>query len=423
MISRIQNCYDSHAHFLATGQIASGLKLQDLKSAADVQFIEMKPEFFRHDWLTGFGWDHHKWPNGRLPTKQELDTQFSEFPVFFSRIDGHTSWVNSIALKKFEDLGAKFDQSGILTEQEHAKALSLLPDYDSEQTKSFFKIAQNIFNRGGFTHIRDLSMNLSQWKILFEMSHDKALTVCVDSFVTAQSLHDLDRVMQEISEMKKLNSPFLKVHGVKIFVDGSLGSRTAYLSEPYVGTETSGQLLWSEEDIKFVLRTVWQKGLDVAVHTIGDQAAHRMVIAAREVSVEGILGRLHLEHVEILRPETIHLLKPLHVTCYLQPCHWLSDQAWLFDILPIALQRHVFPWELLRKNKIPFYFGSDSPIAEPNLLTTYKALRESAVKGVAELHDDWKRYHAHPDVKWTNSWTEFSEERIVQVFFSDNPLL
>lgn len=424
MLERILNCYDSHTHFLATGQIASGLGLQSLKSPEDVGSVVLKPHFYRGDWLTGFGWDQNKWPSGEFPQAKILDHFFPDKPVLFSRVDGHASWVNSFAIRELQKKGLKLSDasSGILLEQDHIQALSLLPDFSDLQIKNFLEESQKIFNRAGFTHVRDLSMDLKTWKSLVHLYEQKNLTVCLESFITAEGLHFLDSALQQVKEIKNIPCSQLRLIGIKFFVDGSLGSKTAYLSENYLNTLHAGQIMWVYAELVEAFSKVWSAGYDVAVHCIGDQCAHLVVQAAREVSAKGVLGRLHLEHVEILRPETVQMMKPLHVTCYMQPCHWTSDHQWLPQILSKALHKNIFQWELLRKNKIPFFFGSDSPIEKPSLFENQKALQKSAQAGVPSLQGDWKFYHSHPDKKWTRSWTEFEEEQIKQVYFNEVPL-
>lgn len=438
VIEKIISCYDSHTHFWATGQVAEGLKLNHLRSVDEIKTIEIKRNHYRSNWIVGFGWNHNNWPESKLPNKKILDESFVGTPVFLTRVDGHASWINSQAISELKKLGYDFDSdpdggiierdaagepTGILFDQAHIKALMLLPDYSSVQHQSFFKTAQTIFNQAGFTHIRDLSMNLSFWQILKQMEDNKNLTVCLEAFVIVESLNDFDRVLKEIEHIKKESSQQLRLQGVKIFIDGSLGSKTAFLSQNYLQNNNNGILIWSFENIKELIRRSWLAGQQVAIHAIGDQAVHIAVGAAREISAEGILGRLHLEHVQILRPETVLLMKPLHVVCHMQPCHWLSDSKWLKQVIASDLVKNLFQWELLRKNKIPLYFGSDSPIEAPSLFNNKTALIESAERGVPKLNADWKLFHTHPDIKWMNCYTEIENNKIKQVYFNNNALL
>ena len=438
MIEKIINCYDSHTHFWATGQVASGLKLNQLKNVEDVKTLEINEKHYRANWLTGFGWNQNNWPAAGFPHKKILDEIFKQIPVFFSRVDGHASWINSPAIIELKKLGYDFgkdpkggrierdttgEPSGTLFDQAHINALQRLPDFSQEQNQFFLETSQSIFNKAGFTHVRDMSMNLNLWQLLKKMEDRKNLSVCIDAFVTVESLNDLDRVLKEIELIKQNKSEQLRLHGTKIFIDGSLGSKTAYISQNYLGRENNGLLIWSHEEIKELIRRSWQLGLQVAIHTIGDQAVHTAVLAARELAAEGLLGRLHLEHVQLLRPETILMMKPLHITCYMQPCHWLSDSPWLKKTLSADLIKYLFQWELLRKNKIPFYFGSDSPIEVPSLFANKKALIESQKWGVPGISGDWKQYHSHPDSRWMNCFTEIEDDKIKQVYFNNRAIL
>lgn len=438
MFLKIHNAFDSHCHFLGTGQIAAGLSLKNLKSADDVKDLKIQTHHYQENWLVGFGWDQNLWSDTRFPTSATLDKYFPSTPVFFSRVDGHSSWVNTVGLAELKKLGYDFSKdpvggkidrdehgqpTGILFDQAHIHALQKIPYFNEQQQTEFLKLSQKLFNQGGYTHVRDLSMTATQWKLLSRLSEKKELTVCVEGFVTVENLHDLPRALQDIKWMQENPNPHLRIQGVKLFLDGSIGSKTAYLSENYVGENQKGILCWDLADVKTVLAKTWSSQLELAVHTIGDEAVHQMVQIARAVSAEGILGRLHMEHVQVMRPETVQMMKPLHITCHMQPCHWLSDQAWLNEVLTPTMIKNTFQWEALRRNKINLQFGSDSPIEPTSLVLTYKALVDSAKKGWPKLGDDWMKYHSHPDKNWTSSFTEFTDEKIRQVYFQGEPVL
>jgi predicted amidohydrolase YtcJ len=438
MLFRIQNPFDSHCHFLGTGQIAAGLSLKNLTDASDIKELKIEPHHYQQNWLVGFGWDQNLWPEKKFPTKEVLDSTFPNTPVFFSRNDGHCSWINTAAIHELKNLGNDFsldpaggridrdingNPTGILFDQAHIHALQKIPYFSEKQQTEFLKISQSIFNRGGFTHVRDLSMTKTQWQLLSQMAQRKELTICVEGFVTIENLNDLPRALADVQWMKDNPSPLLRIQGIKLFLDGSLGSKTAYLSENYLHTNQKGILCWKMDEVNEVLKHTWMRRLDFAVHTIGDEAVHQMVQVARAVSAEGIVGRMHLEHVQVVRPETIQLMKPLHITCHMQPCHWLSDHNWLADVVSSKILKYSFQWEALRKNKIKLQFGSDSPIESTSLILTEQALIQSAKAKWAKLGDDWKQFHAHPDRNWTNSYTEFTDDKIHQVYFQGEPLI
>ena len=431
------NAYDSHTHFWATGQVSEGLQLNLLTSAEDVAQLQIKPHHKRGEWLVGFGWNQNNWPDSQFPNKFVLDKVFKNQPVFFSRVDGHASWINSAAIEALTQLGYDFSQNpnggviqrnssgeltGILFDQAHINALLMLPNFSDQQNIHFFETSQKIFNKAGFTHVRDMSMNRYFWNLLRQMEDQKKLTVAIDSLMTIESLDQLSASLVEIKKMQADTSEQLKLSGVKIFIDGSLGSKTAYLSENYLNSNQRGLLMWSYEDIRSLIKASWQAGQQVAIHTIGDAAVETAVKAAREVSASGVLGRLHLEHVQLLSAQCIQLMKPLHVTCHLQPCHWLSDSSWLKEALSPNLIKNLFQWQLLKKNKIPFFFGSDSPIEKTSLFDNLKALQQSAQWGVPELVGPWQEHHQYPDSNWCSSKSVFENNEVKQVYFKGNPL-
>ncbi|MBC7752643.1 MAG: amidohydrolase family protein [Moraxellaceae bacterium] len=433
----IKNCYDSHTHFVATGQTSLGLHLQDLKSAADIKNKVILPEYYRGHWINGFGWNQHLWADAKLPTKEILDSLFPDTPVFLSRVDGHASWINSAAVAELKKNNYNFNQdpvggrierdaagnpTGVLFDQAHIQALLKIPSFSTEQTTSHIKESFRIFNQAGFTHIRDLSMDSHVAEILYSLQQKNQQTACIDGFITVENLDDLERGLVDFKKCKAWPNPFLRVHGLKIFLDGSLGSETAFISQNYSGTDQRGLLAWSFEEIKSAIHFCWSHQIEIAFHVIGDAAVEVVVKAAREISAAGILGKLHLEHVQLLRPDIIHLMKPLHVHCHMQPCHWLSDKSWLKDKIG-DLTQYLFQWELLRKNKIPVSFGSDSPIEPSSLIRNIAALKDTELHGIPKLNADFKLFHAHPDWAWTNSKTVFDSEKIHEVHFNGKQII
>lgn len=422
---------------MATGQTSLGLHLQDLKSAHDIKNKIIKPEYYQGHWINGFGWDQHLWPDSKLPTKEILDEIFPNTPVFLSRVDGHASWINSAAIKELkknnydfslDPVGGRIERdssgepTGILFDQAHIQALLKIPFYSVEQTTLQIKESIRLFNQAGFTHVRDLSMNSQVAEILHSLQKKGEQTVCLDGFITVENVDDLQRGLTDFEKCKSFPNPFLRVHGLKVFVDGSLGSETAFLSQPYLGTTNKGMMAWSIEEIRTAIHFCWSRKIEVAFHVIGDAAVEMVVKAAREVSASGILGKLHLEHVQLLRPDVIHMMKPLHVHCHMQPCHWLSDKKWLKNKIG-DLNKYLFQWELLRKNKIPVSFGSDSPIEPTSLIRNLEALKDTELHGIPKLNASFESFHGHPDSAWTNSKTIYDSGKIHEVHFNGQRII
>ncbi|XGC80346.1 amidohydrolase [Bdellovibrio bacteriovorus] len=419
MLLKIPRLYDSHTHFLATGEFSAGLHLGSLKDASDVSSLQLSPNYFRGDWLVGFGWNEKGWDKG--PHKDFLDKAFPNNPVFFARMDGHRSWVNSRAL----DILGVTSKDGILIEKDHLRAWEMLPSFSKEQDRHHILSACQVYNKAGFTHVRDMTCSEHLWNLLVEMGEKNEVTLAIEENCTTHDLNDFDKTLQSAIHMKKAEAPLLRMKGIKLFYDGSLGSQTAFLSKPYNGLNEGprGMTLWELSEVEEVIKKTWAAGLDFSVHTIGDEAAHQMVQLVRKISAQGFVGRFNLEHAQMLRPETIQMMKPLHVRCHMQPCHWLSDRVWLKEKLG-DLYKFVFPWEALRLAQIPMSFGCDSPIEPPSFYRNKQALEESPQAGIRKFTGDLTQVHSHPDSSFaSDSYTVFEEGEIKEMIFNGQKLL
>lgn len=420
MLLKIPRLYDSHAHFIATGEFSHGLRLNHIQSIHDLKAIDTKNTiYFRQNFLVGFGLDLSKWQSIEEVNKSTLDILFPDIPVCFAKNDGHGCFMNSLAL---QHLGIN-SQDGVLQEKEHLAAWDKLPNYSNDQWDNNVKLACEIFNKSGFTHVRDLSCTEDLWSSLIRVSEAGELTLGLEENFTVHYLKDFDKILQLAKYTKEHSNNFVKSKGIKVFYDGSLGSETAYLSEDYLTTPGNrGKTLWDLKDIETMLVKTWEQKLEFSVHTIGDQAAHDIVELARNVSAKGHLGRLNLEHGELIRPETIQMMKPLHVRIHMQPCHWLSDSPWLVKKVGV-LSLHAFPWRALEAAQIPMSFGCDSPVEPTSFVMNLRAVAESAKKGIKPFKKSIEEYHSHPDSKFLDSYTVFDGDQLKEVYFNGRRLI
>lgn len=406
------NAFDSHVHFLATGQVQFELLLQNLTKPSQLKTLLTPHIEYRNNWLIGFGWNENNFEDKEVLNLSLLDQLFPDHPVFLSRVDGHASVLNTKALEELLKLGfslASYEEpfvtyetrgpgqkifTGLLKDQAHIDALLKLPPFTEEQLKKFLIKAGQIFNEGGFTHVRDLSMTYQQWCLQKELAESQKLQIYSEGFVTVENVADLARGFNQVQLCQKNPSRYLKMKGLKIFIDGSLGSETAYLSVPYLNSSKNGVLLWSQKNIQEAIAFCWKNKIEIAIHAIGDEAVHTAALAAREVSAQGYLGKFHIEHAELLRPDTLQILKPLHVTVHMQPCHLLSDQIWIKSKLGDHA-KHLMRWEMLRKNKIKLDFGTDSPIEPSQLVKNLQSLDQCHELNIEPLQDNIENYHTY----------------------------
>ncbi len=412
----------------------SWLSLNNLSGIEDLARLKPGPEAYRDHWLVGFGWDEHRWASPVSVTRQILDHIFPNTPVYFIRADSHAAWLNTLALKELEfwhPAGqgplAELEEfvpraedgwpRGLLLERAKFVTSTLLPKPTHNQCKALLQLAANTFNRAGFTHIRDMSCSPTQWQAALDLDRAEELTLAVIQNFHVYNFNEFDEVLRLALVAKKEQSRNIRVKGLKFFYDGSLGSETAYLSRCYHGRNHCGQIVYPQSEIREMIEKSWASGLDICVHTIGDQAADDIVNLIQELHQQGKRGSTNLEHVEILRPDTIQKMRGLQMTCHLQPCHWLTDRVWLKDKLG-PLFSHIFPWASLEAQDIPIFFGSDSPIEPASLFNNALAVDELAQQGVPRPQRQVFDYQTCPEPNFgSNSYTILEETQVREVVF------
>jgi predicted amidohydrolase YtcJ len=416
----IRNLYDSHVHLIPTGQMDGELQLGHVSSISDLAKLNINKKFFRKDWLIGFGWDENNFSNKEIWTPAQLDQIFPSSPVYFSRCDGHAGVTNNQGLRILKSIfnQEKISTAGLFKEELHYKILEEINKPSFEKIKSYIIEGTKVFHRAGFTHIRDMGGSKEFWQAACELEASGDLHLHIDWNFVVESADQLDRVIADAKDCLKQKSVNNKVAAIKLYFDGSLGSDTALISEPYkhLSHVQNGQQCWSDEDFLSAIKKIWQNKFDIAVHVIGDLAADKVVNLARQVASQKMNGKLHLEHVELLKPETIRKMKSLHVTCYMQPCHWLTDKKWLEPKLG-QLSNHAFQWHALEKAGIPLYFGSDSPIEKPSIFNNMTALNEAQAYGVKTVQNDIFKYHCYPSDAEEIGETHIENQTIKKVIF------
>lgn len=442
----IDRCFDSHLHWHATGEMALRLNLFDLKRPEDILLVELKAYHFNEDWLIGFGWDQNRWnllSGEGYPTRKILDQLCPDRPVALSRVDGHALWVNTLALKRAGLLndqekltqplpqveGGRFITdaegipTGILIDVAKMWVEKIIPSLSAAQMRHFLLRGASLLNQAGFTHVRDLSCSELQWNEACRLDEAGLLTLAVDQYFAAEDPREFDAAFKLAVYARAHSTPHLRPLGLKVYLDGALGSEGAWISHNYLSGTGHGLQLLSLSEFEEQMRRAFAAGFDLAVHAIGDEAAHQAMKTAHRVWAKGLRGFLHIEHAELLRPETIALMKDQTVVCHLQPCHWLSDSKWLQTKIG-NLSKFAFQWRALEEAEVPFDFGSDSPIEKSSFLQNLEALKLSAEAGIPEMTKSPIARFSHPDSSFgSNSFTVFKKGLPLEVVFEGRHLL
>ena len=435
----LKNAFDSHVHWQGTGAFASSLDLSTLKSAEGVLQIPIRESYCRGQWFVGYGWDESFWKDRSLITRQTLDRIDHSGPILFMRADRHGGWCNTEALKiaglwkKWEsphaieggllELDSQGWPTGIVVDRAMEQVRELVPPESKARIREHLQEGARVFNRAGYTHIRDLTCNSDQWNEAVQLAEQNELTVASEIYFDIKTADQVSATLRELERCRRTSPKLLRPKGVKIFYDGALGSEGAFLSVPYRGHgDKFGFTLFDKKTLTQIISEIWSKDFEASVHVIGDEAAHDVVRVAKCLALTGKNGILHLEHAELLRTETIELMDSLDVVCHFQPCHWLTDKAWAREKLP-TLYSALFRWRTLEDRGIEFDFGSDAPIEPSSIIRNLEAVEDANNNGLPSTRHPAEFYMQHSDSLWIEGCTtEVSNGRVSRVVFQGKEL-
>jgi predicted amidohydrolase YtcJ len=340
--------YDSHIHLLGSGMRLNEVALKDAADEAEFgrRLREFDRKLPRDRWLTGGEWDHDRTFNGTLPTAELIDKYVPDRPVFLQRYDGHMAVVNSRVLKMagitaqtpdpsggviYRRADSK-EPSGVLRDNAMDLAARLIPAPSDAEIAEAVRAALAEARSVGVTSVQDMDgSGAATREKLFRLYRDLArsgeLTLRVD---LRWPLAEWNKVLRMDPETRK-GDDWVKVGGVKGFVDGSLGSSTAKFYEPYLNEPGStGVYVTPLAALREFIRNADRAGLSVAVHAIGDRANAELLDIFAEVARENGPRdrRFRAEHAQHLRPEDYRRFRELGVIASLQPYHAIDDGRW-----------------------------------------------------------------------------------------------
>jgi len=312
------------------------------------------------EWITGWGWNKNKWPSGENPHKDYLDKCTERNPVALDSKDGHSLWCNTLALK----IAGIEHITGILYENEIGSVKKAIKKPSEEQYRESVKEAIKEAHRAGLTGIH-ICEGSFEFNVYQELYRDGLLPFRV----TWHFPMDLLDNMIALRIASGFGSDYLKIGCVKIFTDGSLGSRTASMFEPYEGMSHCGTQIMTEEELVNIINKANTNGISCAVHAIGDRANHILLNAfeqsIKQIHCTGHHIRNRIEHAQLLKPEDICRFAENNIIASVQPVHIIND-------IPLAEKywgnrsRYAYPFSSLLKKNTRLIFGSDVPVEKFN---------------------------------------------------------
>src|SRR5213596_3582815 len=388
---------DGHTHFIGGGfQLAS----VDLRNAATPQeFVRRIREYARTlkpgEWITGGDWDHTLWPGQPLPRHDWIDSVTPANPVFVNRLDGHEALANAAAMRAAAVTKAIPTPSGgeILRDPRtdeptgifKDRALDLvgraIPDPSPAQRDSALARALAYAASLGVAATAHVSASWADLASYRRLEQTGRLTMRVALYLPLDSWQ---AVAETVSRSGR-GDDWVKIGGVKGYMDGSAGSRTAYFFEPYSDSAGyNGLLQHQEADMRSWIGSADSAGLQVAVHAIGDRA--NAILLSIYDSVTKAHGprdrRFRVEHAQHLRPQDIPLFGALGVIASVQPYHAIDDGRWVEQRVGPVRIRTTYPFRTLLDTGAKLDFGSDWTVAPLDpILGVYAAVTRRTLDG------------------------------------------
>jgi predicted amidohydrolase YtcJ len=362
---------DAHGHVVDLGMSALTVQLTGSSSIADLQqrlraYAAAHP---RDAWILGFGWNQELWPDRRFPTAADLDAVVADRPVMLERVDGHAVIANSVAMKAAgvtaqtaAPPGGRIE-NGLFVDAATDLIRKAVPPRTPEQSDKALAMAQEQLLSVGVTAVGSMSTSLDDWEAFRRAGQSGKLQVRLMSYI-----YGPDALKAVPKPTPWLYNDRLRAVGVKLFADGALGSRGAWLKQPYSDQpDTRGLQFHSDAEYLALADDAASRGFQVATHAIGD-AANAQVISAYEQLHRKYPGnrRWRIEHLQIVDPADIPRLAPAGIIASMQPTHQTSDRLMAEKRLGPDRLAGAYAWNTILRSGVHLAFGSDFPVESPN---------------------------------------------------------
>ena len=363
---------DAHGHVMGLGLALSQLDLTGTKSLAELQqrlkdYAAANPDL---PWITGRGWNQELWADKRFPTAADLDAAVPDRPVWLERVDGHASVANSAAMKAAGVTAATAAppggriENGLFVDAATSLVDTKVPPPTPAQREAALLKAQAMLLEHGLTAAADMGTSPEDWAAMRRLYEGGRLQVRVIAYAGGS---DALRAIAPNGPTAWLHGERLRLGGIKLYADGALGSRGAWLKQPYADKpDTGGLPLLTPAELKAQAGAAAAKGFQLAVHAIGD-AANDMVLDTYEVlgSARGD-RRWRVEHAQVVDAADLNRFARGKVIPSMQPVHQTSDRLMAEARLGPRRLTGAYAWQTLDKSGARLALGSDFPVEHPN---------------------------------------------------------
>lgn len=387
---------DSHLHLLNWGLSMAGIDLTQVRSIHEMialgrNYLQTQPDARV---IMGRGWSDEKFDSKRLPNRWDLDQIARDVPVLFTRVCGHVCAVNSKALELAginantdNPAGGSIDRdplsgepTGILRETAIELIYKLIPTPSISELKGILRGAAQAAAAVGLTSVQandiqgaaGLSTQLEAYRQLAEADE---LPIRVNLQASMPTLSDITSYLAAVEGSRDFGT-YLDLGPVKLYADGSLGAKTAAMSEPYLDApETRGVPIYSQPELDELVLAAAQADLQVAVHAIGDWALDMVLTsyAKAKAAVPAWSKRPRVVHCQIARLEQLERMAELRVVADIQPIFVPTDRHFVEARIGTTRARYAYAWKTMVELGIATAGSSDCPIENCNPLLGLQA--------------------------------------------------
>jgi predicted amidohydrolase YtcJ len=399
---------DSHVHLTGVGMAAMLLDLVGVESIAALQArLRDYARAYPQGPIIGRGWIETHWPEARFPARADLDAVVSDRPVFLERIDGHAAVVNSAALalagidaSTRDPEGGRIERDpssaamGMLIDNAMALVQLRLPEPSAAQKREALRQAAQLYAARGWTGVHNMSTSGEESRNFLELDIADELPIYAHIYSDSAPLA-LELVLEGPHEVHLvsggplLTPPHVSPRGgVKLYMDGALGSRGAALLAPYNDASGDGLLVTPVERMRDLLRVARRIRIQVATHAIGDRGNRLVLDAYRDTFADDPAAlraaRWRIEHAQVLSPGDIPRFAQMGVIASMQPSHAISDLHFAPSRLGEARLAGAYAWNSLLRSGAIIAGGSDAPVERGDpLVEFYAAVHRHDLSGFA----------------------------------------
>jgi predicted amidohydrolase YtcJ len=403
---------DSHYHIFGVGHQAAQPTFDETtsRSAVLARVKQEAEDGGGGKWITGRGWIETFWKPATFLTREELDKAAPGNPVFLERADGHGAVANSKALelagidgKTPDPFGGKIvrdketgEPTGMLLDNAMDLVAEKIPPISPEEKGREFLLGVQRTLALGWCEIQNAGSNLADLALMRKLYEEGKVKLRIYNALYGPGA-PAEKILKDGPILDAYDHHFT-TRTIKVIFDGSLGSRSAALLEPYADADTSGFLTQKEEDLRPLFREALRRGIQVETHAIGDRA-NRTILDLYEEAFKAVPPndrkvkepRWRVEHAQILAPDDIPRFARLGVIASMQPSHAISDLFFAPARLGEKRLAGAYAWQSLLKSGAIITAGSDAPVEKGDpMIEFYAAVARQSKGGLSK--PDW-----HPE--------------------------